>query len=933
MRDIGFSAVTEIQRGEDYIDVLFTYKKEVFVLEVKIVNESRKTEAQFYQAIVQAYGYAVSSNTKNLIVVRYPYDVRGILRPTDDITGRALDRRVQAMILTERWYEYDPQRNLRQILSTLKSKIDQNEGAVQSAEDTSRAVQEAIRALSRLLNKSLRDEKEIVELAGYLSNDYGLFLALSGQKNSRKTVRSQTIDLIAYILTNQILFYFIYSRRNSAKGLPQMQPITHPEELLRYFDAIRKIDFAPIFDIKVATRVPPVREIITHINDMVTSLLEALRVERVSDDLYGRLFGKSIPYETRDILASYYTKVAPARMLASLTIGGPFDKVWDPACGSGTLLVAAYDRKKTLYHIANSGLESDADLAALHQRFIQKEITGTDIMPFACHLASLNLATQNLAVPTDSTRVCYGNSLSIEELPTKWKEAYGDIYKELTRVSLAQPTISSFTPQIERDIKPKEILLEKVDSVLVNPPFTRVSKLPVKLRHQLAKASERRLFGAVRLPLWGNFLGLTNRILKDGRGKLGAIIPISMLRGRDTLRIRRHYLSNYTIEYIVRPERGTAFSEDSDYGDMIFVATKSKPQAGDRVKIVMLRVGGRFGLSSVDVDEIVRKITLSETTDDDDMWMYQVEQSRLLADADNLMPYVFTSNKVLQNTATKWTEEMRGSDKMRRLPREVTQNGYQFHPENVAANSLFTRNLSEARIRKSKQYFDKSQSAGTLTYYTRNGEVSQRSIQGSKLKKTLRTITSVRQMNITDLHDYVLSSEAKSRSRGVNLFVARRFRPNSPETFAIAFYSKDRFVPTEKIVAYDCSDRDARLLCLWFNSVFHLTQILQLSSQATYGYLEMKELDLQREYIPRVESLQSSDVEAALALFERLQARTLDSLVVQFGQALDYRLELDLILARILGLSVTERELSDAYRALASELQSMAPEGPVGSEA
>ncbi len=47
-------------------------------------------------------------------------------------------------------------------------------------------------------------------------------------------------------------------------------------------------------------------------------------------------------------MAAYYTNVQAGEILATLAINEPEVKVLDPACGSGTLLVSSYQRKKHL---------------------------------------------------------------------------------------------------------------------------------------------------------------------------------------------------------------------------------------------------------------------------------------------------------------------------------------------------------------------------------------------------------------------------------------------------------------------------------------------------------------------------------------------------------------------------------------------------------
>ena len=210
----------------------------------------------------------------------------------------------------------------------------------------------------------------------------------------------------------------------------------------------------------VIDHIPPDDEIISEVNAII-ECLSPLKVEEIKQDLYGRLIGNSLPNQTRDLLASYYTTNASADLLVNLVIDDYKQTVWDLACGSGTLLMSSYDRKLKLYRIERGGMLAQDDEDKLHLQFIQEDLTGTDIMPFACHLTGLNLSAKNLRAQTDFIRVARKNTLGIKELPETIEEAYGDINKqEIGSLYVSQKPIESFTESKKRRIvKPPHIRL------------------------------------------------------------------------------------------------------------------------------------------------------------------------------------------------------------------------------------------------------------------------------------------------------------------------------------------------------------------------------------------------------------------------------------------------------------------------------------------
>ena len=69
------------------------------------------------------------------------------------------------------------------------------------------------------------------------------------------------------------------------------------------------------------------------------------------------------------------------------------------------------------------------------------------------------------------------------------------------------------------------------------------------------------------------FLVLADKLIVDG-GKIGAIVPVTFLRGEDPKGIRRYFLENYLFEYIIRPKINDCFSEDTGINDLIVIIKK-----------------------------------------------------------------------------------------------------------------------------------------------------------------------------------------------------------------------------------------------------------------------------------------------------------------------------------------------------------------------
>jgi type I restriction-modification system DNA methylase subunit len=238
--------------------------------------------------------------------------------------------------------------------------------------------------------------------------------------------------------------------------------------------------------------------------------------------------------------------------LTGLTIDDWDETVIDPACGSGTLLVSAYRRKMEIY----TKLYGYQNLGEIHKRFVENDITGIDIMPFAAHLSAINLTMQNIEYPTNVVRIATQDALELaEKLKTKDFKTKGvrispyteAIQKTLTDIILNKEVKGALSPEG----KGESFYIKPVDVVIMNPPYSDREKMPKDTREKLKKNMLGEICGH-QVNLWGYFLALSHYLLKDG-GKIGAVIPINIARGKATEKIRNFLLENYHIRYIIKP--------------------------------------------------------------------------------------------------------------------------------------------------------------------------------------------------------------------------------------------------------------------------------------------------------------------------------------------------------------------------------------------
>ncbi|MCY4105209.1 MAG: hypothetical protein OXG02_00660, partial [Chloroflexi bacterium] len=304
-------------------------------------------------------------------------------------------------------------------------------------------------------------------------------------------------------------------------------------------------------------------------------------------DMLGRIFHTVLDTARYD--GSFYTTTAAATLLATLAISEDLCdwsdpeaitrlRITDPACGTGTLLMAAAERIRDL---SGGARENEAISRAL----IESVLTGYDVNLTATHMAATTLG---LLSPTTSFReMKIGRAL----LGVEGGKAYLGSLEFLGRESF--PQMMPWPTGVEQIETEQEIVkAEPADLIIMNPPFTRDS-----LRHDqftreeenLLKARERELFDSVedavihRSHNGGGFLALAEQITKTCRASIAAVLPTVGATNYSTLSLRKFLAMKFHIETIVSshdPQR-IYFSENTNIGEMLLICRRC-PNSEDK---------------------------------------------------------------------------------------------------------------------------------------------------------------------------------------------------------------------------------------------------------------------------------------------------------------------------------------------------------------
>ena len=413
----------------------------------------------------------------------------------------------------------------------------------------------------------------------------------------------EAANMAALVVINAMVFQERLANREAA-----FQPVSaslRPEGLsrnllLKSWDYILGIDYYPIFSMarSVVRELTDVEgaEVLDECARTASTLLGMGAVGR--HDLAGRIFNRLI--SERKLLAAFYTSIPASTLLAGLALstdrwegvdwndaeGISELRVVDPACGTGTLLMAAY-RQIVHNHTATTPVDSDSSF--LHKTLVENVIAGADVVQAAIHLTAATLAAMSPSVRFDQMQL-HTLKLGRDEDGKIW---LGSL--DWLEASEIQSFFSATEEQIGAVSNTGSIVQRPFsDLVISNPPFTRrgsdggkeealsrVFSVPEGDRdsqHSIAKRTSALLKNTVANQIAGHassFTVLADRLVNRG-GRIALVLPVTALFGESWRDVRQMLSSKYEIEFVVSSHDPAlrSMSYDTGIAEVLLVARR-----------------------------------------------------------------------------------------------------------------------------------------------------------------------------------------------------------------------------------------------------------------------------------------------------------------------------------------------------------------------
>ena len=428
-------------------------------------------------------------------------------------------------------------------------------------------------------------------------------------EQARKAVRT----IAALLLCNACLMHRRLRDVPEIKTLPGLGRVGATDNpsgvLLESWSTILRLDYRPVFEpalaaLKALPHTAGIGAALRGLSECSDNLADSLN--DLGYDHAGPLYHRILGSAKSD--GAFYTNNVSALMLARLALDESFVdwsdpeavarlRIIDPACGTGTLLMAALRTIKT--RMRESGSLGEGSDEGLHQTLVEDVLCGLDINRHGVQLAACNLtlgapsvnySRMNLHTmqhgPQDDGAVRAG---SLEILQSRDDGPNRTLFSMASKLQ-GTDTLGARWEAAETDETDRDFLKD-VDLVIMNPPFTANDKRGQKFTGEAKKEMRKRELrmrdgllnrdakaGAVinTNSISTFFTPLADRLLRAERGVIAKVLPATACSGASGEPERRFLAERFHIERVVTshdPKR-VNFSENTGIHESLLICRR-----------------------------------------------------------------------------------------------------------------------------------------------------------------------------------------------------------------------------------------------------------------------------------------------------------------------------------------------------------------------
>ena len=382
--------------------------------------------------------------------------------------------------------------------------------------------------------------------------------------------------------------------------------------VIQEWEKILRVNYWPIFHIALQLLLELPIDAVAEMLPGMLKTADGIQAAMRQNDIAGIVFQRLIA--DRKTLKTYYTRPESAVFVAHLGVHEDVDwsdpevvkdyRIADYACGTGGLVLAAYQRVRDLHR--SHGGHPDK----LHSHMMEESLTACDIMPAAVHLSSSLLSsvapsetysgTRNILYPYGGVRDADGElERDCDGNPVVHLGALDllDLCSTKLQVVLPLDERMALGANGRRRAIEVEMAPESQDLVIMNPPFTRhtgegprFTAFGTSEEEQNAMTKRETDLGANTIADWNVGLGtaftaIANNMVKPG-GRIAMILPLSSAVGSSykgknpdgwqkfRVLLGETYTKIIVVSISSTEPPGFAFSADTHMGEAVIIGAR-----------------------------------------------------------------------------------------------------------------------------------------------------------------------------------------------------------------------------------------------------------------------------------------------------------------------------------------------------------------------
>lgn len=468
--------------------------------------------------------------------------------------------------------------------------------------DVSNSTVSGIKSAAKTLEAKLRyHPKEIERIsvlmgAPALEDEYGSKLDTNSQAGLRVAC---LVWLDAMIMLDELCEYGVIDI--STKSCLSVNGKMDIDILSRAWRDVLRINYDSVFR-PALDAVPSVLSArsLTPVFDILYEQVKNIDISNLGgiSNIGGEIYARLMATGQRKRVAAYYTLPEVAEYLAVATLpdalpGNPLEwRVADFACGTGTLLRAAYRRLRQF------AAAKQVPLDEFHKSMMSNGICGMDISVIASHLTVTGLVSVQPEIPYQDTNV---GVHKIGRATASHPKHIGDVSAGSLELALNKnPVLFSPMYEVKQGLRDTEKTYSakaedgSFDTIIMNPPYSRtragqpafdIAGLTDTDRNLIQKRTKHKIIpnsgGNMQAGVASLFVGIADKKLKEN-GRLGFVLPMTIAAQSSWASTRKMIAENYSdimVTYF-RASGNTStqgsMSADTRMGEILLTARKGK---------------------------------------------------------------------------------------------------------------------------------------------------------------------------------------------------------------------------------------------------------------------------------------------------------------------------------------------------------------------